>query len=941
MPPPKDAIEVGCSVVCKGRHATVRYVGPLQHVKGDWVGLQFDEPGVGNHDGSVSGKRYFDCPAGHGLFVRAGTVFPDCAPTGQNHLQVLQTWNAIEAGGESDFLRSNSGLGHVAEALMQGAHSQQKQQDLAVRRLHRRKSQIAAEEEPGPEYKGPRLKFTADGKIDQAQVDRCIDHFKKNPNVPLAAVYLIRLIEEARRLFAATSAKAVQDLKIPPVEDGGRIVVCGDVHGQLADLYWVFFKHRYPAPDNIFVMNGDIADRGEYAVECFVLLFLHKVLHPNAVFINKGNHEDDYMNTRYGFHAEVKRKYGVAAGRVYQAFQGLFLHLPLGTVLDNEVLIIHGGLSRKQVRLDQLRAVRHVRVAPDCPGRSLDDTLFYDALWSDPRDQPGVGYNPRGGDVIAFGPDISRNFLAKSNLKMLIRSHQVPEAVDAQGFPRGFEWHHAPVPKGFEPLSPVQQGLVLTVFTASNYCGTVANLGAVVIFRHGQGQRFEVLEHYANDLAYLVDVEKETIDATEQMKRAATSEVQRRTDELRQAAGRMQRDVMERVKSEIVRHKHELFEYWWAVDPEKDLHVPLEVWKEAMDTIVTSEIDWADMAQKLGVVTDQKLQLVNYTHFLARFQIRFKNKFGLHAGFRRAITDRAFEALLLADLSMRETFAVLDRNDDGLVSIHEFQTVLESSGVGLTRPQIQALSRTIVAHASHPDSGGRIKIEDFLGRLQLRYRATHAKAADPATEWVPEFLPRIAKEMLIQQQRLRAQGEMGQVLAGDDRVSMLTEWFHRADKDQTGFLSPEELTAALKLLQCCKEKTPEELATICAYVNVVGNEHINYLEFLNAFHLEDKSGPELAEDVLEYIYRLIHFEFEIPLLRTFRSQDPEHIGRITKQQFQECVQAVNSTRQPPDMTPQQIHCLVDTLSLSEDGTIDYEDWLNSFEIVDTLLDESY
>jgi len=35
--------------------------------------LQYDEP-VGKNDGSVKGKRYFDCPQGYGAFVRPNLV---------------------------------------------------------------------------------------------------------------------------------------------------------------------------------------------------------------------------------------------------------------------------------------------------------------------------------------------------------------------------------------------------------------------------------------------------------------------------------------------------------------------------------------------------------------------------------------------------------------------------------------------------------------------------------------------------------------------------------------------------------------------------------------------------------------------------------------------------------------------------------------------------
>ncbi|CAI5999653.1 unnamed protein product [Closterium sp. NIES-65] len=54
---------------------TVRYVGPVDGHKGEWVGVEWDDPSRGKHDGVVTGKRYFHCemvPAGTpaGSFVR-------------------------------------------------------------------------------------------------------------------------------------------------------------------------------------------------------------------------------------------------------------------------------------------------------------------------------------------------------------------------------------------------------------------------------------------------------------------------------------------------------------------------------------------------------------------------------------------------------------------------------------------------------------------------------------------------------------------------------------------------------------------------------------------------------------------------------------------------------------------------------------------------------
>lgn len=56
-----------------GRTATVQYVGRTEFAAGDWVGVVLEDA-TGKNDGSVQGRRYFDCQAGHGMFIRPETA---------------------------------------------------------------------------------------------------------------------------------------------------------------------------------------------------------------------------------------------------------------------------------------------------------------------------------------------------------------------------------------------------------------------------------------------------------------------------------------------------------------------------------------------------------------------------------------------------------------------------------------------------------------------------------------------------------------------------------------------------------------------------------------------------------------------------------------------------------------------------------------------------
>merc|ERR1711920_1205928 len=59
-----------CEVTLGGKRGSVQFVGKIPSIApGYWVGVQYDEP-VGKNDGSVKGKRFFECPPKYGGFLR-------------------------------------------------------------------------------------------------------------------------------------------------------------------------------------------------------------------------------------------------------------------------------------------------------------------------------------------------------------------------------------------------------------------------------------------------------------------------------------------------------------------------------------------------------------------------------------------------------------------------------------------------------------------------------------------------------------------------------------------------------------------------------------------------------------------------------------------------------------------------------------------------------
>lgn len=264
-----------------------------------------------------------------------------------------------------------------------------------------------------------------------------------------------------------------------------RVVVVGDVHGQLHDVLFLLTDAGYPGEGRIFVFNGDYVDRGAWGLEVFLILLAWKVLMPQKVYLLRGNHESKYCTSVYGFEKEVLKKYGNNGPHVYRKCLGCFEGLPLTSLIAGQVYTAHGGLfrgtvftpskrSKKKNRkvvhspdvkmltlgsLEELAKARRSVLDPPWEGPNL---IPGDVLWSDPSMTPGLSPNTERGIGLLWGPDCTEDFLKKYNLKLIIRSHEGPDAREKRpglgGMDVGYTIDHI-----------VESGKLITLFSAPDY----------------------------------------------------------------------------------------------------------------------------------------------------------------------------------------------------------------------------------------------------------------------------------------------------------------------------------------------------------------------------------------------------------------------------------------------------------------------------------------
>lgn len=270
----------------------------------------------------------------------------------------------------------------------------------------------------------------------------------------IAKVYQILKAESTMVELQMPHTKLHRDSKNGEIDLASKkFTVVGDTHGQFFDLLNLFAKFGHVLESHGYLFNGDFVDRGSWSCEVALYLYVLKILYPQSVFINRGNHETNDMNKTYGFTDECEAKY---SKKVFEAFAESFGALPLATLINESYLVMHGGLfSNDQVTLDDIRKIN--RFPLNGSSQPARDGLAMELLWTDPQPENGRSPSKRGLGI-QFGPDITERFCVANKIRKVLRSHEV--RMD------GVEVEH--------------NGRLITVFSAPNYCDATGNMGGVV-----------------------------------------------------------------------------------------------------------------------------------------------------------------------------------------------------------------------------------------------------------------------------------------------------------------------------------------------------------------------------------------------------------------------------------------------------------------------------
>ncbi|XP_054551798.1 serine/threonine-protein phosphatase with EF-hands 1 isoform X2 [Talpa occidentalis] len=486
-------------------------------------------------------------------------------------------------------------------------------------------------------YTGPRLQFP----LTDTDIDLLLEAFKQQQI--LHAYYVLEVLFEARKAL-----KQMPNFTHTKTSASKEITICGDLHGKLDDLFLIFYKNGLPSGSNPYVFNGDFVDRGKNSIEILMILFVSFLVYPNDMHLNRGNHEDFLMNLRYGFTKEILHKYKIHGKKILQVLEDVYTWLPIGTIIDNEILVIHGGISEStdlnllhHIERNKMKSVLMPPVTIDedlvdlkknrtgstaiGSGRKLNGCLseqltkreweqVVDILWSDPRGKRGCFPNTSRGGGCYFGPDITSKILNKYQLKLLVRSHECK--------PEGYEICH--------------DGKVITVFSASNYYEEGSNRGAYIRVASGSAPRF-----------FQYQVTKTTCARP-----------------LYQRVRIMESSAIRILKEKMISRKTDLVNAFQLQDRNKSGKLSMSQWAFSMENVLGLNLPWRSLSTHL-VETDEDGNI----DYMSTFQDLHIIKPVKEAH------STLIEILYRYRSDLQIIYNIIDSDHSGLVSIEEFRSM--------------------------------------------------------------------------------------------------------------------------------------------------------------------------------------------------------------------------------------------------------------------------
>lgn len=766
---------------------------------------------------------------------------------------LLLTWNELDYANEFRANELGSQIEKVRKALARIVKERKRLHDAEGHGGHKRKKRKSARKLRHEALRRQLVFFDPPQQEQLLSEDILLEIKLRVQNGECLSKHFVQAILHAMKTLLRKGSSAVARVRVP---SECRFTICGDTHGQLADVLTIWKLNHPPSPSNWYLFNGDFVDRGPSGTEVALLLFCYKLLYPKAVHLNRGNHEAESLNERYNFMDEVRMKYGK---KVFHLFQDVFCLLPLCTVVNNEIFTVHGGLfSANDVTLDDLELINHKRQPPHALS-SREDFLFKELLWSDPREISGVEASNRGAGVY-FGGDVTKQFLERNKLRLLIRSHEMME--------EGYKVTH--------------DCRTITVFSASNYCGTNNNYGAFISFSHTtdgltpQFVKFKADQHRR--------VPRTLFDET-----------------------KLELQTFQMLHEKIFEHYDSLHKAFSERCHHGTTRLSRIAWSEVLRQVTGLQVPWLCLQWHLADLEPDRT--IDYQRFLRRYSLSFSSQLSRSLD-EVVISDICSAILDLVSSSegIREIYSRFDTNGDSSLSYDELREALSSLNLGLSPHSIEQIIRS-----TDVDGDEQIDLDEFSARFQETFETLKHQRE----KWVMQAL---------------ADLEFIMVNKPTERHS-IKRYFKEHGSAHGKSLSVGQFGKLVKHLLGKHAYSKEQRTQIAAFVDSNGSGRISSKELKAAFKRLRCSEAALQwkQEVIGSISNFF-FKNRLNLKKAFEMFDFSQSGKVTMEDFKAGIKAINDAMTTP-LSDIQIERVYQSIDKDGNGLIQYDEFLRSFEDV--------
>uniref|UniRef100_A0A3B3ZUM3 Serine/threonine-protein phosphatase with EF-hands n=1 Tax=Periophthalmus magnuspinnatus TaxID=409849 RepID=A0A3B3ZUM3_9GOBI len=589
-------------------------------------------------------------------------------------------------------------------------------------------------------YSGPHLTFPL--TVEQAM--GLVEAFRNKKQ--LHSRYILQLLLETWKLLR----------KLPNINristcQSKEITICGDLHGQLEDLLLIFYKNGMPSLEKPYVFNGDFVDRGHDSIEILIILFAFLLLYPSNVYLNRGNHEDHIVNLRYGFTKEVLTKYKMHGKRILKLLQKIFSWLPLATVIDQRVLVIHGGISDSTdlgiiARVDRHKYISALRPpkrrVTSSAGMSIDSEA--DEEWSNSKflqrrasmtyPKPfGTRSNFQNRSLQDFSDRIREKVedeveLCRRRTLHLEEQNQNDEneqcvsiqSVNSDNAKEEWKqildllWSDPMVQDGCIP-NEVRGGGCYWGPDVTEYFLNRHNLQLLIRSHECKQEGYEfchnrkVLTLFSASNYYDVGSNRGAYvklgpDLVPYMVQYQATSMTRELT-VRQSVGRTERSALKVLREQLFAHKSDLLSTFRVYDTENTGLINLSDWAEAVESVMHLGLPWRMLRSQL-VTCKSSEGMISYYEWFNELTIK------------KPQTDGLIETLYRHRSTIETIFRIVDTDNSGFITIEDFRQTWKLLSIYLKMEITdEAISDLAVTIDSNND--GCIDIDEFMEAFRL------------------------------------------------------------------------------------------------------------------------------------------------------------------------------------------------------------------------------